>query len=66
MFIINTDSGNMVNADQKVTHLRNPSFPQPDSEDATHTVRLVPRDLDIVQLRLDFNVFMVIGLKSYR
>ena len=65
VFIITTDSGNMVNVGQKVTHLRNPSFPQPDSEDVSHVVRLVPRDLDVVQLRLDFNVFVVYGLISY-
>ena len=64
VFIIKTDSGSIVNAGQKITHLRHPAFPQSDSEDATHTVRLVPWNMDIVQLRLDFNVFVVSALTS--
>ena len=57
-FIIETDDGAAV-ARNKVTYLRNPSFPQPDTATRQQTVQLIPRDGDTTQFLLEFLMFDV-------
>ena len=48
--------------DQKVTYLRNPSFPQADTMDRMQTISLVPRDNDTMQFLLEFLDFKVVNI----
>ena len=57
-FIIETDDGAAV-ARNKVTYLRNPSFPQDDTDNRQQTVQLTARDGDTTQFLLEFLQFEV-------